>query len=349
MNKIQCFTVKKGEKIDVALKKLNDLSKEKILFVVDGNKKLFGSISDGDIRRSIIKNKSIDLNVEQVCQRNPKFITNDDKEFLNLLSFRDTGVKIIPILDKETLKIKKIINFNKFNSYLPLEVVIMAGGKGKRLGELTKKTPKPLLPVGGKPIMEHQVERLKSYGVENFWFCINYLGEMIKSHFKKGSGNVSFNYIKEKKYLGTIGGISDIDEFKKEDILISNSDLITNLNYEDFYLNFLKSNADMSVVTIPYDIKIPYGVLECKNNSILNIVEKPTYTHFSNAGIYLIKKKFLKEIKKQTFLNATDLIKILIEKNKKVISYPFNGYWLDIGNPDDYNRARNDFNNSNLK
>ena len=199
------------------------------------------------------------------------------------------------------MTIKRIINFNQLNSFLPIEVVIMAGGKGKRLGELTKKIPKPLLPIGGKPIMEHQIERLRSYGIEKFWFCINYLGEMIKEHFKKGSEDVSFNYIKEKKSLGTIGGISEIKQFNKEDILISNSDLITNLNYEDFYLNFLNNKADMSVVTIPYDIKIPYGVLECTNNSVLNIIEKPTYTHFSNAGIYLIRRKFLKEIKRKHF------------------------------------------------
>lgn len=349
MNEIQDYIVKKGEKIEIALRKLNTLPNEKILFVIDENKKLYGSISDGDIRRSIIRKKTIKLNVEDVCQTKPKFIIYDDKEFLNLLSFRDSGVKIIPIIDKENMTIKRIINFNQLNSFLPIEVVIMAGGKGKRLGELTKKIPKPLLPIGGKPIMEHQIERLRSYGIEKFWFCINYLGEMIKEHFKKGSEDVSFNYIKEKKSLGTIGGISEIKQFNKEDILISNSDLITNLNYEDFYLNFLNNKADMSVVTIPYDIKIPYGVLECTNNSVLNIIEKPTYTHFSNAGIYLIRRKFLKEIKRETFFNATDLIKILVEKKKRVISYPFNGYWLDIGNPDDYNRAVNDYNNSKVK
>ena len=349
MNTIQDYIVKKGEKIEIALRKLNALPNEKILFVIDENKKLYGSISDGDIRRSLIRKKSIKLNVEDICQRKPKFIIYDDREFLNLLSFRKNGLKIIPIIDKDNKTIKKIINFNQFKSFLPIEVVIMAGGKGKRLGEITKKIPKPLLPIGGKPIMEHQIERLQSYGIEKFWFCINYLGEMIKDYFKKGPEGVSFNYIKEKKSLGTIGGISQIKEFDKEDIMISNSDLITNLNYEDFYLNFLSNKADMSVVTIPYDIKIPYGVLECKNNSVLNIIEKPTYTHFSNAGIYLIKKKFLKEIKKETFFNATDLIKLLVEKNKKVISYPFNGYWLDIGNPDDYNRAVNDYNNSKIK
>ena len=238
MNEIQDYIVKKGEKIEIALRKLNTLPNEKILFVIDENKKLYGSISDGDIRRSIIRKKTIKLNVEDVCQTKPKFIIYDDKEFLNLLSFRDSGVKIIPIIDKENMTIKRIINFNQLNSFLPIEVVIMAGGKGKRLGELTKKIPKPLLPIGGKPIMEHQIERLRSYGIEKFWFCINYLGEMIKEHFKKGSEDVSFNYIKEKKILGTIGGISEIKQFNKEDILISNSDLITNLNYEDFYLNF---------------------------------------------------------------------------------------------------------------
>ena len=338
------YIVKRGENIDVVLGKLNKLPNEKILFVIDSKDKLFGSISDGDIRRALLNKKSINLKVEDVCQKKPKFLTEKKINFQKMISFKKEGIKVIPVLDDKSV-IKRIINFNILKSYIPVDAVIMAGGRGKRLSPITDKTPKSMLPLGDKPIMRHYVDKLKNYGIGNFWFCINYLGEQIQEYVKDGEGKINFNYINEKKSLGTIGAVSQIKNFCNDHILISNSDLLTNLNFEEFYLDFLNNGNDMSVVTIPYEVKIPYGILECNKNKIKNIVEKPSYTYFSNAGIYLIKKQLLNQIKAETFLNATDLIKILIENGNNVSSYPFNGYWLDIGNPQDYKKAKNDFKN----
>jgi NDP-sugar pyrophosphorylase family protein len=220
----------------------------------------------------------------------------------------------------------------------------MAGGRGLRLSPLTDTTPKPLLKIGNKPILEHIIERISIFGIKNIIITINYLGNQIKDYFNTGnSHNLEIKYIEEKKPLGTLGAISKIKHFEHDYILITNSDLLSNINYEDFFLDFIEKNADMSVVTIPYNVNVPYAVLETYNNNVLNFKEKPTYTYYSNAGIYLVKKNILKSIPQNTFYNATDLMDHLIKSSNKIISFPLIGYWLDIGNPDDYAKAENDF------
>ena len=190
--------------------------------------------------------------------------------------------------------------------------------------------------------MEHNIDRLISYGIKNFWLSVNYLKNQIIHHFKDGKQGAEFNYLEEDQPLGTIGALSMIPDFKNDHVLVTNSDLLTNLDYEDFYLDFLDQDADISMVTIPYEIVIPYGVVKNQNNTVLGIDEKPTYTYYSNAGIYLMKKEVLQSIPKNQFFNATDLVDQQLKKNKKVISYPFSGYWLDIGKHEDYQRAQND-------
>jgi NDP-sugar pyrophosphorylase family protein len=157
--------------------------------------------------------------------------------------------------------------------------------------------------------------------------------------------NINISYIWEDKPLGTLGSISKINNFQHEYVLITNSDLLTNLNYEHFFLEFLKQDADLAVVTIPYQVNIPYAVLETNNGNVVNFKEKPTYTYYSNGGIYLVKRSVLDLIPNDTHFNATDLMDKLISEQKKVFSYPMIGYWLDIGNPEDYKKAQIDINN----
>jgi NDP-sugar pyrophosphorylase family protein len=222
----------------------------------------------------------------------------------------------------------------------------MAGGKGTRLQPLTNDIPKPLLPVGDKTIMEHNVDRLVEFGIDDFWFSVNYLGEKIKDFFGSGKEkNLSINYVWEDTPLGTIGAISKIDNLKHEDVLVTNSDILTNLDYEQFYLDFKRSNADLSIASIPYNVNIPYAVLEKdEDGTIRGFKEKPTYTYYSNGGIYLMKKSVFSLIPKNTFYNATDLIEKLLSINKKVVSFSLEGYWLDVGKHDDYKKAQIDIN-----
>lgn len=325
-----------------ALIKLDKLASEAILFIVDEKNTLIGSLTDGDIRRGLIKGVTIDSFVTDVIQDTPKFIKYGEQDVSKIIKYRESNFTILPVLNNKN-QVINIINFRKKRSYLPLDAVIMAGGKGTRLRPLTIDVPKPLLKVGGKPIMEHNLDRLSLYGIDNYWFSLNYLGEQIEEYFKDGKEkNININYVWENKPLGTIGALSNIKNFQNDNILLTNSDILTNLDYEHFFLDFLSQDADFSVITIPYHVDIPYAVLETLNNNITSFKEKPTYTYYSNGGIYLMKKSVLEFLPEGSFFNATDLMELLIKKGKKTISYPLSGYWLDVGMHEDYEKAQKD-------
>jgi dTDP-glucose pyrophosphorylase len=325
-----------------ALVQLDRLASDAILFVVDLENKLIGSITDGDIRRGLIRGFTIENRIDEIIQANPRFIRKGDSDIQKVIRFRENLFRIIPIIDSDN-RVVNVINFREIKSYLPIDAVIMAGGKGQRLMPLTEHTPKPLLKVGEKPIIEHNLDRLALFGIDDFWISIHYLGEQIEAYFGDGSEkNVHISYVRENKPLGTIGAVSQIQDFKHEYVLITNSDLLTNLDYEHFFLDFLSQDADMAVVTIPYKVNIPYAVLETDAGRVLNFKEKPTYTYYSNGGIYLVKRSLFEHLPKEEFFNATDLIDALIRQGKKVYSYPLMGYWLDIGSPAEFERAQHD-------
>ncbi len=325
-----------------ALIKLQDLAKDAILFVVDKDDKLLGSLTDGDIRRGLINGVAVMDRVDTIIQANPKFIRKGEKNLEKIIEYRDGNYRILPVLDAHE-KVVNVINFRLIRSYLPVDAVIMAGGKGTRLRPLTKTTPKPLLKVGSKPIMEHNLDRLALYGIDDFWISVKYLGEQIEDYFGNGDKkNINLSYVWEDSPLGTIGAVSKIVDFSHDYVLLTNSDVLTNLDYEHFFLDFKRQDADLAVVTIPYQVNIPYAVLETSNGHVVNFKEKPTYTYYSNGGIYLIKKTALVYLPKDAFFNATDLMEKLIEEGKKVVSYPMSGYWLDIGKHEDYEKAQRD-------
>lgn len=325
-----------------ALIKLQDLAKDAILFVVDKDDKLLGSLTDGDIRRGLINGVEVSGIVNKIIQPNPKFIRKGEKNLEKIIEYREGNYRILPVLDNNDLVVN-VINFRIIRSYLPVDAVIMAGGKGTRLRPLTENTPKPLLKVGDKPIMEHNLDRLALYGIDDFWVSVKYLGEQIEDYFGDGSNkSINLRYVWEDKPLGTIGAVSKINDFSHDYVLLTNSDLLTNLDYEHFFLDFKKTDADLAVVTIPYQVNIPYAVLETSNGHVVNFKEKPTYTYYSNGGIYLIKKTALNYLPKEDFFNATDLMEKLIAEGKKVVSYPLSGYWLDIGKHEDFEKAQKD-------
>ncbi len=325
-----------------ALEKLDQLAADAILFVVDEEEKLIGSLTDGDVRRGLLKDLGVANRVEEFIQPNPKFIKIGEYDMEKIIAYRDANYRIIPVLDKDNVVVN-VINFRFFRSYLPVDAVIMAGGRGQRLQPLTDTTPKPMLKVGDKPIIEYNIDRLALYGIDDFWISVKYLGEQIEEYFGQGEHkNVNIQYIRENEPLGTIGAISNIESFTNDYVIVLNSDLLTNLDYEDFFLDFLESGADFSVVSIPYDVSIPYAVLETSNRQVTSFIEKPTYTYYSNGGIYLMKKSMLESIPKNTFFNATDLMETLIGQGKQVNTYPLRGYWLDIGKHEDFKKAQED-------
>jgi dTDP-glucose pyrophosphorylase len=337
-----------GSTIKSALAVLNRLGSDAIVFVVDVNTRLVGSLTDGDVRRGLLNGLNTDSNVELFLQKNPSFIRMDQYNIRDLIALRDKTFKVIPVLNKED-QVVNVINFRFMKSFLPVDSIIMAGGRGARLSPMTDTIPKPLLRIGGKPIIQHNIEFIRRYGVSNFWLSINYLGDQIEKHFGDGQDwGININYIREDKPLGTIGAASQITGLKHDHVLISNSDILTTLDYEDFYLDFIESGADMAIASIPYTVDIPYAVLETVKGQILSFKEKPSYTYYSNGGIYFVKREVLEMIPKNSFFDATDLMTMMIEKGLKLTSYSMTNYWLDIGKPEDFAKANADINHLDL-
>lgn len=348
MRPFQDHLIPSDTNIREALKVLDKLSLDAVLFVINDDRQLVGSLTDGDVRRGLIKGVTVDQPVDDVIQKKPHFIRKGEQDLKKVVKYREKNYRIIPVLDKND-RIVNIINFRFLKSYLPVDVVIMAGGEGTRLRPLTENIPKPLLKVGDKPVLEHNLNRLYVYGMDDFWISVNYLGNQIEDFFGDGSNNnVNIEYVREDKPLGTIGAVSKIDNFKHDYILITNSDILTNLDYENLFLHFLDENADMAVVTIPYKVDIPYAVLETTNGHVMSLKEKPTFTYYSNGGIYLMKREVAGQIPKNRYFDATDLMEKLISAGKKVISHPFTGYWLDIGKHEDLQKAQKDISSINF-
>ncbi len=343
MDSFKEHLISKNQSVREALIHLDKLASDAILFVVDDNNTLLGSLTDGDLRRGFIRGLGFENPITDFIQPNPKFIY--DKEFNQerLKEFKDNFIKIIPILNKAN-QIVDVLNFRFRSTLLPLDAVLMAGGEGKRLRPLTETTPKPLLKVGDKPIIEYNIDRLANVGIENIYLSINYLGEQLEAYFGNGSSkNIKVDYLREEKPLGTIGSVLLVEEFEHEDVLVMNSDLLTNIDFADFYKSFKDSGADMAVAATSYHVDVPYAVLETdENQNVKTLKEKPRYTYFSNAGIYIIKKKLLSMIPKGEFYDITDLMEKVIEMDHKLITYPINGYWLDIGKHEDFKKAQED-------
>lgn len=322
-----------------ALKAMNGTSHDsQTLFVVDENERMVGTLTDGDIRRGLIAGVILSASVSEIMHTSFKYVCEGQNDALLLKEYRNRQIYFIPVLDAEG-HIVKVCNLIKYRNFLPVDAVLMAGGKGERLRPLTEKTPKPLLPVGGKAIIDHNIDRLISYGIKYINVTVNYLGEQLEEHFREPRNEVQIITVREPKFLGTIGSIRFVPEFYNDTVLVMNSDLFTNINYEDFYLHFKEHDADMSVAAVPYTVSVPYGIFDLNGRSIQGLIEKPTYNYYANAGIYLIKKSALAEIPEDSFFNATDLIEKLIAEGKKVIRFPLNGTWIDIGNPQEYQKA----------
>ena len=326
-----------------ALKQLDQLSNNPnnlTLFVHDESGKMVGTLTDGDIRRGLIKGNTLEDSVKSFMVKNFYSFTNNNISVQYIKEIRDNQIKLVPLIG-DNGRIIRIFDFTKRKIILPVDAVLMAGGRGERLRPLTDNTPKPMLKIGNKPIIEHNIDNLMAHGIDNYFITVNYLSEQIIDYFGNGEKKeINLHCIKETKPLGTIGSVSLITNFYNDTILIMNSDLFTNINYEDFYLNFINENADMSVASIPYNVSVPYAILNLKNDTISSFEEKPTYTYYANAGIYLIKRKLLKAIPINEHFNTTDFIQALLDNGNKVIKYPIIGYWVDIGRREDYNKAQ---------
>lgn len=335
------YIIKEDQTLLEALTALNVMGKNEALtlFVENSCEEIVGSLTDGDIRRHLINGADLRTAVKKIANKSFTYlnVVGYDVETIHLA--KEKGIELLPVLD-EHMKIVDVVNLKKQKSYLPIDAVLMAGGKGERLRPLTEKTPKPLLKVGDKCIIDYNVDRLINYGVRHISVTVNYLKEQLEEHFAEPRENVQVKTIREPKFLGTIGSIKFVETFYNDTVLLMNSDLFTNIDYEDFFLHFKENDADMSVAAIPYTVSVPYGIFELEGREVKGVLEKPTYNYYANSGIYLIKSELLKLIPEGEFFNATDFMDLLMKSGYKVIRFPLNGTWIDIGNPQEYQKAK---------
>lgn len=342
--KFENILIHKDKTILDALEKLNRiLSVTKvsrlILFVTESDGTILGSVTDGDIRRSLISNQNLDEKLKNICNKN--FIFEYKKErFVDLKKYRKKDIKILPILDFKR-RLVEVIDLEKTKALLPLECMIMAGGRGKRLSPLTDTVPKPMLPLGKKPIIEHTIDRLISYGIQKLYISVKYLGKQIEDYFGDGSSKgISIEYIWEDEPLGTAGALALVDHFQTENILLMNSDLFTNVDFEDLYLDMVSNKAQMVVASTEYRVEVPYAVFETDKERVTAFKEKPSYIYHSNAGIYIINKTLIERIPKNEFYDVTTLMESVVLNGGKLVHSPIRGFWIDIGKPVDYKQAQ---------
>jgi dTDP-glucose pyrophosphorylase len=338
------LVVHKNDTMKEALSAINNGLK-RIAIVVDSDNKLQGTINDGDIRRALLNGKDLDTLVEDIYCKNPTVCKTTDSKDSIIKEAIKKKVYQIPIVDENNTFIKvedlagMLSHENRKN-----RVILMAGGLGSRLKPLTDSTPKPMLNVGNKPILETIIENFANYGFRDITISVNYKADMIREHFKDGSEfGVNISYIQESERLGTAGALSLIKEKIDEPFFVMNSDLLTNLNFEHL-LDFHTDSKSMATMCVrEYDIQIPYGVIATENDKIKSIVEKPTHKFFVNAGIYLLDPHVLEYIPKGEFFDMPSLFEKLIAKDYDTLSFPIHEYWLDIGKMIDYERANNEY------
>ena len=336
------YTITVDSTFKDALEKLNKLSNELILFVIDHQNKLVGTITDGDIRRVMISGSNLDENISIGLNNNCKKIFENNIDYQLLKKYAQEKILLIPIVDQEKT-LKGYLNLNVVKTILLLDVIFMAGGKGERLRPLTIDTPKPMLPLNGRPILDHNITRLIQFGIDNVTISVNYLKEIIKEYF----GNdyfkgIKIDYLEENMPLGTLGSICLKSNYQNDDLLVMNSDILSNINFEELFDFYKRSEADMVIATIGYNVNVPYAVIETTDHIVTALKEKPNYTYQSNAGIYIFKKEFLKYIPTGEKYDTTDLIEKLIKEGRKVVSFQILDYWLDIGRHEDYEKAQQD-------
>lgn len=341
MIKISNHTILDNKTVRYALEKINNLrnSFALVLFVIDTKGKVVGTLTDGDIRRGILAGADLDTNIKNIMKKGFHYIKSyEDYEKFN--ECKELNIKIIPLVSDD-MKLLELIDLTKLKSIIPADAVIMAGGKGIRLKPYTNDTPKPMLELSGKPIIAHNIDRLLSFGIKNIYVSVNHLKEQIISYVQNNYSDVNIKFIEENEPLGTIGSIKLVDDWKNKDILVMNADILTNIDFYDFFVNYKNFKDDMSIATFNIRINIPYGILDTTDKKINSLIEKPSFTYYSNAGIYLLNKDMLKYIPEGRF-DSTELMETLIEKGKKVSHFPIRGYWLDIGNAQNYAKAQDD-------
>lgn len=323
-----------------AIARLNELSGGVMtLIVADSNRRMVGTLTDGDVRRALLRNIKLDSPVAEAMFRDFRYLNEGNVNPDTLRELRRHRLSLIPVLDADG-KISRVIDTRKTKTILPVGAILMAGGKGERLRPMTLTTPKPLLTIGDKAIIDYNIEALAAVGINNINVTVNYLAEQLEAHFANPIAGVNVKCVREDRPLGTIGSATLVDIPAEGDTIVMNSDLLTTISFEDFYLHHRNSKADITIAAVPYNVSVPYAILETDGMCVTALEEKPSYSYYANAGIYIFSNAVLRTLKVGERTDATDLIDRAIADKKRVGYFPINGTWIDIGSPADFAHAR---------
>lgn len=336
--------LKKEDVMEVAIKILSQESL-RIVMVVDENERLIGTITDGDIRRGLIRKLPLNTVLTEFMHKKPTVASIKDSKSSVLAKMKRLDLLQIPIVDndKRVVGLKTLQNLlekNRFNN----PIFLMAGGFGKRLAPLTDITPKPLLRVGDRPLLEKIIEQFSDAGFHNFYISVHYKADMVQEYFGDGSNfGVAIKYIHEDEPLGTAGSLGLLpNDVPNLPILMMNGDLLTKIDFEEL-LNFhLQEGGDVTMCVREYDFQVPYGVVKTNGKHVTAIEEKPMHSFFVNAGIYVLNPSLLDMIDGKSYLDMPELLERKIGKLGKVSMFPVHEYWLDIGQIEQFNQAQKD-------
>jgi dTDP-glucose pyrophosphorylase len=315
-----------------------------IVLVVDTQGVLVGTVTDGDIRRGLLRGLDLGSSIDRILHREALVVTDEMNRDWVLTLMKSNRIHQIPVVDSE----RRVVGLHLWDEgsqiiERPNYFVIMAGGRGSRLGELTRDCPKPLLPVRGKPILEHILERAKNDGFRKFLISIHYLGEQVEAYFGSGERlQVQIDYVKEKTPLGTAGALSLLNPRPELPMVVTNGDVLTNVRYGELLEFHQKNRAMATMATRVYEHQNPFGVVDTRGVQIFDLKEKPVYRCHINAGVYALEPAVLEYMKPSAHCDMTTLFERLRRAGGETIAYPIHEPWVDVGRPEDFKRAEHD-------
>ncbi|QWD66550.1 nucleotidyltransferase family protein [Polynucleobacter sp. MWH-Aus1W21] len=327
--------------IEEVIRNLNQTA-IKIVLISDSDGHLQGTLSDGDIRRGLLKGLTLSSPIQSIVHQNALVVPAGMTRVTVLSMMTANKVQQIPVVDDDG----KIVGLHIWDEVAsvqarPNSMVIMAGGMGTRLLPHTESCPKPMLLIQGKPMLEHIIERAKSEGFSHFILAIHHLGHMIEEYFGDGGRfGVRIDYLREKAPLGTAGALSLLDPLPKYPFVVTNGDVITDIRYGEILDFHLRHQAAATMAVRVHEWQHPFGVVEINGVEIIGFEEKPIARSHVNAGVYVIEPDSLAQLQKDARCDMPTLFERLQEKTQRTVAYPMHEPWLDVGRPDDLAKAR---------
>ena len=344
IKKLKKITVRPETRIREVMEVMNS-GAHQIVLVTNNDDILIATVTDGDVRRGLLKGLDLTAPVSEVMNRDPMTLIEGTSDETAWKLMREHKLGQIPIVDSKGRLVSVILRNGRIeNKACSNRVILMAGGLGVRLHPLTEKMPKPMLSVGDKPLLERIITRFKGQGFRRFTLSLNYLGHVIKDHFGDGATfGAQVDYIEETTRMGTGGALSILPKRPEEPFIVMNGDILTTVSFSKILEFHNKTNSIVTICTRDFNLQVPYGVLNTEGNTLVSMEEKPVHKYLINAGIYALSPVIFEFIHNEESLDLPDLIERVRDAGHRVSVFPINGYWMDIGNHQDLERARADY------